>query len=214
MPEATLGALVLMAAAGLVHIDEFRDMARIRRMELILALLAVFGVIVLGTLEGILVAVIISLLTLLAAVDRPPVYAMGRKPGTDVFRRLGDHPNDESFPGLLIARTEGRLFFANVSWVIDKLWAMIHQASPQVLLLDCGAIPDIEYTALKSLAEFEEQLQDAGILLWVAALNPEVLHIVRQSPRGEKMGNTWMYLNVEQAVETYLQRLDHGVSND
>jgi SulP family sulfate permease len=212
MPEATLGSLVLVAAVGLIHIDEFRDMAQIRRTELILALLAVFGVVVLGTLEGILVAVIISLLTLLAAVDRPPVYAIGRKPGTDVFRPLGDHPDDETLAGLLIARTEGRLFFANVSWVIDKLWSMVHQVSPQVLVLDCDAIPDIEYTALRSLTEFEEQLHDAGVVLWLVALNPEVLPIVRRSPLGEKLGQKLgderMYLNLDQAVETYLQRLD------
>lgn len=213
MPEATLGALVLVAATGLIRIAEFRDMALFRRTELIWALLAFSGVIVLGILEGILVAVVITLLTLLAAVDRPPVYALGRKPGTDVFRPLGDHPDDESFNGLLIARTEGRLFFANVSWVIDKLWMLIHQASPQVLVLDCDAIPDIEYTALRSLTEFEEQLRAAGILLWLAALNPEALPMVRQSPLGKKLGDERMYLNLEQSVEAYLQRFDQEASS-
>ena len=109
---------------------------------------------------------------------------------------------------MLIARTEGRLFFANVSFVIDNLWSMIHQLSPNVLLLDCSAIPDIEYTALRSLTEFEEQLHNAGTLLWLAALNPEALHIVRQSPLGHKLGNERMYMNLEQAVEAYLQHGD------
>jgi SulP family sulfate permease len=214
MPQATLGALVLVAAAGLIHIDEFREMAQIRRKELILALLTVFGVIVLGTLEGILVAVIVSLLTLLAEVERPPVYAMGRKRDTDVFRPFDDHPDDESFPGLLIIRTEGRLFFANASWVIEKFWTVIQQTSPRVLILDCDAVPDIEYTALRSLTEFEAQLHNAGISLWLAALNPEALHIVRGSPLGEKLGNERMFLNLEQAVETYLQRFDQEAVNE
>ena len=187
MPEATLGALVLVAAAGLVQIDDFRDMAQIRRTELIWALLAFFGVVVLGILEGILVAILISLLTLLIQVDHPPVYALGRKPGSNVFRPLADHPQDETFPGLLIVRTEGRIFFANISRAIDKLWEMVPQHAPQVLLLDCGAIPDIEYTALKSLAEFEEQLQNAGITLWLAALTPEAWSMVRHSPCGQTL---------------------------
>jgi MFS superfamily sulfate permease-like transporter len=208
MPEATLGALVLVAAAGLVKVDEFRDMAEVRRTELVWALLAVLGVVVLGTLEGILVAVLISILTLIAQADRPPVYALGRKPGTGVFRPLDDHPADETFPGLLIARTEGRLFFANVPWVIDNLWAMIHETSPQVVVLACDALPDIEYTALKSLVEFDEQLREAGIVLWLAALNPEALAIVRRAPLGETLGNERMYPNLEQAVETYSQRLE------
>lgn len=206
MPEATLGALVLVAATGLIHMAEFRDMARFRRTELIWALLALAGVVVLGILEGILVAVVISLLTLLAAVDRPPVYALGRKPGTDVFRPLDEHPADESFPGLLLARTEGRLFFANAAWVIDKLWALIQQTTPQVVILDCAAIPDIEYTAVRSLTEFEEQLQNAGISLGLAALNPEALRIVRNAPLGQKLGNERMYLNLEQALERYVRR--------
>jgi MFS superfamily sulfate permease-like transporter len=189
-------------------------MAQVRRTDLILALLAVLGVVVMGTLEGILVAVLISILTLIAQADRPPVYAMGRKPGSNVFRPIDDHSDDESFPGLLIARTEGRLFFANVSWVIDKLWSMIHQVSPRVVVLDCDAIPDIEYTALRSLTEFEEQLHEAGIVLWLAALNPEALHIVRQSPLGEKLGNERMFLHLEPVVRTYSRRFEQRVSND
>ena len=213
MPEATLGALVLVAAAGLVQISEFRDMAQIRRTELIWALLAFSGVIVLGILEGILVAILISLFTLLIEVDHPPVYVLGRKPDSDVFRPLGDHPQDESFPGLLLARTEGRIFFANISRVIDKLWVLIHQNAPQVLLLDCDAIPDIEYTALKSLAEFEEQLGNAGIVLWLAALNPEALYMVRHSPLAQKLGDERMFPDLGEAVENYSQRLKQAVSD-
>jgi len=203
MPEATLGAMLLLAGRGLIHVREFHTMARIRRTELIWAFIAFVVVIVLGILEGALVSVLISMLTLIAQANRPPVYTMGRKPDTDVFRPLDDHPDDERFPGLLIARTEGRLYFANVSRVIDRLWAMVHQVSPQILILDCDAIPDIEYTALKSLAEFEEQLRDAGILLWLVALNPQVLPIIRRAPLGEKLGNERMYSSLEQAVDAY-----------
>ena len=211
MPEATLGSLVLVAAASLINLGEFRDMARIRRKELIWALLAVAGVILLGILEGILVAVLISLLTLLIDVDRPPVYAIGRKPGTDVFRPLDDHhPDLETIPGLLIARTEGRLFFANIAEVIDRLWELIHQSSPQALILDCDAIPDIEYTALKSLEQFETLLHNAGISLELASLNPTALNIIRQSPLGKKLGSERMFLNLEEAVEAHTHASGHG----
>lgn len=131
-----------------------------------------------------------------------------------MYRPLGDHPDDETFPGLLIARTESRLFFANTSSVIDKLWPLIQQAAPQVLVLDCDAIPDIEYTALKSLTEFEEQLSKAGVSLWLAALNETPLHVVERAPLGATLGHERMYLNLEQAVEAYLQRFGQGSSND
>jgi SulP family sulfate permease len=201
MPEATLGALLLLAGRGLIHVGEFRDMAQIRRTELIWALIAFVVVIVLGILVGALVSVLISMLTLIAQADRPPVYGVGRKPGMDVFRPLEDHPDDETFAGVLIARTEGRLFFANASWVIDKLWALIHQNPPKVLVLDCDAIPDIEYTALKSLAEFEGQLRDAGISLCLSGLNPVPLRVVERSPLGATLGEGRMFTNLEQAVE-------------
>ncbi len=98
MPAATLGCLVLVAATGLVKLGEFRSMAEFRRREFIWSLLAFVGVIGLGILEGILVAIAISLLTLLVEVDRPPTYAMGRRPGTDQFLPLGTKPDLESFP--------------------------------------------------------------------------------------------------------------------
>jgi len=153
MPEATLGALVLVAAVGLIQIGEFCDMAQIRRTELVRALPAFAGVVVLDILEGIVVAIVITLVTLLVQVKHPPVYALGRKAGTDIFRPLADHPQDETFAGLLIVRTEGRLFFANIARVIDDLSTIAHRNPAQVLLIDCGAVPDIEYTALKALGE-------------------------------------------------------------
>jgi SulP family sulfate permease len=214
MPEATLGALILVAAAGLINLKEFQAMARIGRQPLVWALLAFAGVIVLGTLEGILVAVLISIITLIAQADRPPVYSLGRKPGSDVFRPLGDYPDDETFPGLLLTRTESRLFFANASWVIDNLWLLVQQAAPQVLVLDCDAIPDITYTALNLLTEFEEQLSEAGVSLWLVTLNPTALHVVERSPLGATLGHERMYFNLEQAVEAYLQRFGQGARHD
>ncbi|MFN2192493.1 MAG: SulP family inorganic anion transporter [Candidatus Promineifilaceae bacterium] len=216
MPEATLGAMLLVAGAGLIDVDKFRDMAQIRRTELIWALVAFAGVIVLGVLEGILIAILFSLLSLLGQVESPPVYALTRKPGTQVFRPLGDHPDDEIITGLLITRTEGRLFFANASGVVDKLWGLVHQASPkpQVMILDCDAIPDIEYTAITALIEFEEQLHNAGILLWLANLNPDVLPLVKRGPLGKKLSSEQIYPDLELAVAAYLQRNEPEESNE
>jgi high affinity sulfate transporter 1 len=204
MPEATLGALVLVAAAGLINLDNFRAMRRIRSTEFVWAIVAFVGVVLLGTLEGILIAVLISVLTLLVQSSFPPVYVLGRKPGTDVFRPLSpDHPDDDTFPGLLIVRTEGRMNFASAPNTTDKLWDLIHQAQPRVLVIEFSAIPDLEYTALKMLAEFDEDLSDQGITLWLAALNPEPLKVIQRAQLGEKLGDERLFFNAEQAVEAY-----------
>jgi high affinity sulfate transporter 1 len=204
MPEAALGALVLVAAAGLIKVGEFQAIARIRKVEFWWAIIAFAGVVLLGTLEGILIAVAISLLNLLYQANHPPVYPLGRKPGTDVFRPLSaEHPEDETFPGLLMARTEGRMHFASASRTGDGLRALIIEAKPQVLVVDCSAIPDIEYTALEMLTGLEEKLQEQGITLWLAALNPEPLKIVERSPLGITLGHERMFFNLEQAVAAY-----------
>jgi anti-anti-sigma factor len=120
-----------------------------------------------------------------------------------VFRPLRDHPDDETFPGLLLVRTEGRIYFANAPRVRDKALALIQQEQPKVIVVDCSAVPDIEYTALKQLTDLEERLREAGIMLWLAALNPEPLRIVEQSALGEALGRKRMFFNLEQAVEAF-----------
>ncbi|MBC8252859.1 MAG: sodium-independent anion transporter, partial [Ardenticatenia bacterium] len=129
--------------------------------------------------------------------------ALGRKPGTDVFRPLEDHPDDETFHGLLMVRTEGRMHFASAPRVGEKLRALLGEAQPRVLVLDCSAIPGIEYTALQALSEFEERLREQDVTLWLAGLNPEPLETIRRSPLGATLGNERMHFNVEQAVEAH-----------
>ena len=148
------------------------------------------------------------MLTLMYAANHPPIYALGRKPGTDVFRPLSpEHPEDETFPGLLIVRTEGMMTFASAPRIKDRLWALIEEANPRVLLVDFRAVPNIEYTALKLLSDFEEKLREGGITLWLAALNPKALNVVKRSPVFTNLGYERMFFNVEQAVEKYLEKL-------
>jgi high affinity sulfate transporter 1 len=210
MPQATLGALVLVAAAGLIKVGEFREIGQIRRHELVWAILTFAGVVILGTLEGILVAVFASMLDIIFQANHPPLYVMGRKPGTDVFRPLQDHPDDETFPGLLMVRTEGRIYFANAPRVREKALAIIQREQPRVIVVDCSAIPDIEYTALKQLTEFEERLREAGIALWLAALNPEPLRTIQQSSLGETLGRERMFFNLQRAVEAFVTGTTDG----
>ena len=114
LPQATLAAIVVVTAFSLLSPKDFRSILEVRRTEFLWALAAFAGVVLLGTLQGILVAVAISLLTLLYAANHPLVYAVGRKPGTDVFRPQSvDNAGDETIPGLLILRTEGRMTFAS-----------------------------------------------------------------------------------------------------
>ena len=185
---------------------EFRAIFKIRNVEFLWAIAAFAGVVVFGTLQGILVAVGISVMTIFYVANHPPIYALGRKPGTDVFRpRSTDHPEDESFPGLLIVRTEGGMTFASAPRIRDGLNDLIDEAKPRVLLMDLSAVPNLEYTALKLLMNFEERNREAGIALWLAALNPRTLEVVKRSPLFAALGKERLFFNVGQAVERYLR---------
>jgi len=204
MPQATLAAVVIVYSIGLIQPAEFRAILRIRRMEFLWALAAFAGVVLLGTLQGIVVAVIVSLVALSYQAAHPRVYVLGRKPGTDVFRPVSpEHPEDETFPGLLMVRPEGRLFFANAQHVGDQVMALIDREQPRIVAFDCSGIPDIEYSALKVLVEAEERLRARGVLVWLVRLNPEALQMVRRSPLWKTLGRERLFLNMETAVEHY-----------
>jgi MFS superfamily sulfate permease-like transporter len=204
MPDATLAAVVIVYSVGLIKPAEFGAILTVRRTEFVWALVALAGVVLLGTLKGILVAIIVSLVALAYQMADPPVHVLGRKPGTNVFRpRSKEHPEDETFPGLLILRPEGRVFFANAERISQKMRPLIEEAKPSVVALDLGGVFDLEYTALKILTEAEKRQRENGVLLWLVGLNPGVLAVVQRSPLGATLGRDRMFFNLEQAVARY-----------
>jgi sulfate permease, SulP family len=211
MPQAALAAVVVAYSFDLIKPIEFRDILAVRRVEFRWALIAFAGVVLLGTLQGIVVAVIVSLLALAQQAYHPSLHVLGRKRGTDVFRpRSAEHPDDESWPGLLMVRVEGRAFFLNAQRIGDRLWALVLEWKPAVLLIDGRSLIDIEYTALKMLIEAEEKLRRQGVTLWMASLTPEVLKVVQQSPLGRTLGRDRMFFNVQAAVQHYEQNARTG----
>jgi high affinity sulfate transporter 1 len=205
MPQTTLAAVVIAYSVGLIQPVEFRSILNVRRTEFVWALAALVGVLVLGTLRGILVAILVSLVSLAQQTANPPVRVLARKRGTNVFRPLSaEHPDDETFPGLLLLRPEGRLFFANAENVADKIRQIVDQTRPEVLALDLSGVFDLEYTALKMLSEGEQRQREQGMALWLVGLTPEVLAMVRRSPLGTTLGDDRMFFNLEAVVARYL----------
>jgi len=205
MPQATLAAVVIVYSVGLIKPLEFREILRVRRTEFLWALIAFAGVMLLGTLKGIIVAIIASIVALAYQVTNPPLYVLGRKPGTNVFRPSSDeHPEDEIFAGLLILRPEGRIFFANAEQLAHRIRLRVQEAEPKIVALDLSAVFDLEYTALKMLAEAEEKQREHGIRLWLVGMNPAVLSIIQKSALGEALGREGMHFNLETAVRKYL----------
>jgi MFS superfamily sulfate permease-like transporter len=200
--------VVIAYSVGLISPSEIAAIRQVRTLEFRWAIAAFVGVVLLGTLKGILVAVILSMVSLMQMANNPPIYVLGRKPGTNVFRpRDPDKPDDETFPGLLIVRTLGRMYFANASVVQEKLREMIDAGKPKVLAVDCSAIPGFEFTALKMLVEAEGDLRKRGVELWLVALSPESLELIQRTPLAGKLGHERMFFNLEDAVAAYQKRM-------
>jgi sulfate permease, SulP family len=207
MPHAALAAVVIATSVPLISLSAFRQIRQYRVVEFTWTVAACAGVVVLGTLNGILVAVVLSMLALIYLANNPPVYVMARKPGTDVFRPVSaDHPADETVPGLLILRADGRLHFGNIEYIGDRMWPLIQAARPRVVLLDCGGVPSFEYTALMALAAGEERLRGEGIELWLAELSPEALPQVQRSELGKVLGRERMHFTLALAVQAFKAR--------
>jgi len=203
LPKAALGAVIVLAAISMIKPAGFRAVAHIHREELLWSLATLAGVVLIGTLQGILIAVGISILTLMVQANHPPVYAVAYDPKKGVFHRAGEHEDDETYPGFLMLRTEGRLTFANAENAGEKMQRLLAQQKPRVVVLECSAIPDIEYTALAMLMESEQKQRANGVELWLAAINPDLLATIRRSPLSATLGPERMFIDLHKALEAW-----------
>jgi len=204
LPQAVLAAIVIVYSVGLINPAEFAAIRKIRTMEFTWAIVACLGVLVFGTLQGIVVAIVLSLVGLSSQAVNSKVYVIGRKRGADVLRPLApENPDDETIDGLLVLRPEGRLFFANAQSVGDQIHTLISEHRPKVVVLDMSRVPDIEYSALQMLMEGERRMTEEGVRVWLAALNPSVLKSIRASPLEKRLGRERLLFNAREAIRKY-----------
>ena len=209
VPEAALGGIVLVAAAGLLARDELRVIRRQKYQDWIFALVTLGAVLVVGTLEGILVGVAVSLLTLLWQLNHAPIVVLGRRPGTDTFRSVEEHPGDERIADMLIVRIESPLYFGNAQRVLDRVAGLVDSSDPQprVLVLDGAAISDADTTGAAVFSERADRLADAGTEVWLAGMTERVLDLARHSPRWSEFESKHrLYPTTAEAVAAFLNR--------
>lgn len=201
LPIACLAAVVTVYAALLIQPGEFSAIHRTRNLEFVWALVAGVGVLVFGTLHGVEVAIIVSLVGLAHQTAHPPVHVVARKPGSDILRPLSpEHPHDELFGDLLIVRPEGRIYFINAQYVGERIRHLIAQYRPKVFVLDMSRVNDIEYTALQMLRTGFRHAAEHGEPAWLAGLNPGVLEVVRHSGWAEELGPERLLFDARTAI--------------
>jgi len=172
LPEAVLGAIVIAAVAHLVDVGALRRLRKADATDFLLALLCLAGVLVFGILVGLVIAVVVSLLALVVRAYRPTSAVLGRAPGalddeTLRYRGVEDHPEYETFPGLVILRIDGELFFANARWFSKTVHALVRDQHTPVreVLVHAGGVPHIDTTAAAMLKELISELGDMDVEL-------------------------------------------------
>ena len=122
LPNVVLAAIVLVAVKGLINIRELRHVWRVSRFEFSVSMVAFAGVLLLGILKGVMVAVVVSMLLLIRRAAHPHVAFLGRIPGTRSFSDMERNPDNEAVPGVLVFRVEASLLYFNVEHVRDAVW--------------------------------------------------------------------------------------------
>jgi high affinity sulfate transporter 1 len=204
LPEAVLAAIVIHAVWHLMDLAELQRYARIRPKELRLPILAILGVLLFGILDGLVLAVAVTLVVLMKALMRPQVTELGRLPGTQDFVEISRHPEAERIPELLMVRLDGFLIFATANYARLELDGMLKSAGRplKAVLLNMEVIPDLDMTGIDALSDVNKKLSKAGLELLLARAKDPVRDALERSGLARQLEGR-MFRHVEEAVEAF-----------
>ena len=182
LPEATLGAIVIVAVSGFFRVAELRRFAYVRRSAIVTALIALVGVLALGVLQGLVVAAGLSLVYVVERLSRPSVGALARNPATGVWGRIDRHDGWQGPEGALVARSDGPFLYPNANLVKDRVLALVADADagdrPRTVVLDLSTSTDLDLQTADTLEELREQLARDDIELRLAGVRAPAREIL------------------------------------
>jgi MFS superfamily sulfate permease-like transporter len=209
LPEAALAAVVVAAVVRLVEIEALRHLARVRRSDLVLSLVAFLGVAVLGAIPGIGVAVGLSLLDVMRRAWRPHSARLVRVDGVKGYHDSERHPEGKSIPGLVLFRFDAPLFFANAAHFVEDVLDAVDDAENRVgrvvwVVVTAEPITDVDSTAAEELVLLLDELDKAGIVFAFAEMKGQVRDSLARYGLVERIGPDRFYRTIGQAVRAYV----------
>jgi sulfate permease, SulP family len=208
MPHPTLAAIVIGAMLHLSKPGYLRDLLARTRLEFALAAIVIAGELTLGVPHGIALGVALSLLMLIYRTSHPEGAVLGQLPGTEAYRDVRRHPEARTFPGLLIWRVGGDLFFASIGHLVAGLNAALAAARPPAkhVLVDADSLNFIDASACDALLSSIKQLQSQGITIAFARVRDEVRERMRLWGIEAPVGSANFYERVTDGVRAWQQR--------
>src|SRR4051812_29287823 len=182
LPKPVLAALIIEAVVmGMMDVPEMRRLARVQRLDFGIAIAAIAGTLLFGVLAGVMIGVALSLLWLISVTTRPAMPVLGRDADSRVFRELDENPGDEEFPGLVILRLDGGLFFATSDALEDRV-REVALSTPDIvgIVLDCVAIEFIDSQGTAKMHEILQLTEQAGVTLRLARVKPAVRELLER----------------------------------
>ena len=216
MPHPTLAAIVIAAMLHLSKPGYLRDLLVRSRWEFAIAVLVVAGELTLGVLQGIALGVVLSLLLLIYRTSHPQAAVLGQLPGEEAYRDIGLHPEALTYPGLLIWRPGGDLFFASIGHLGDGLKVALAASRPPAkhVLVDAEAVNFIDISACDALLNIVRELQSQGITFAFARVRDEVREQMRLGGVETVVGSINFHERVTDGVRAWRQHeAPDGVSS-
>jgi SulP family sulfate permease len=207
LPEAVLGAIVVRAVAHLADVGTLKYYAKLRSGSIWGALAALFGVLQMGILKGLIFAVGLTLIALMRRLSVPQHSVLGRIPGSRNFADVERYPESEQIPGLLIFRPNGMLFFANANRVRNELRKEVKRAAKplRAVVLNLETCPGMDVTSLEMLEELRNELHESDIDLFLVRVADPVLDLFGRSGFLECLGERRIFPGINVAVKEFLE---------
>ncbi|MBP1776079.1 MAG: sulfate permease [candidate division NC10 bacterium] len=210
LPTAALGAIIIVASLGLIDLPAFRFLRQVRRAEFWLAIVTAFGVLTVGVLQGILVAVMLSLVNIIYHISRPHDALLDEVDvsGGTVYRGVGDKETSLTMPGLVVYRFDAPLVFANAAFFTERLEELVADAGAELkcVILDAEAISDFDSTAAEALETVDANLERLGVELWIARANGPLRDLLQVTGLTDRIGADNLHPSVRSAVTAYRAR--------
>jgi sulfate permease, SulP family len=212
LPQAVLAAVVIVAVSRFVKIADFKMLWRVSRVEFNIALVAFFGVLLLGILKGVTISAVASILFLLRFLASPRVATLGRIPGTPRFSDVVRHPDNELYPGLFLFRVEAPLLYFNVDTIEKTVLDRVKASALPVHLVVCdlSTSPYIDMAGARMLARLDDQLELEGIGFRVAEAHASVRDILRSTGVHLAIGGVDRLISLADIVQEFQIRSVHG----
>jgi sulfate permease, SulP family len=207
LPEAVLGAIVVHAVAHLVDVRTLKYYADLRSGSIWIAIAALFGVLLMGILKGLIFAVGLTLVILMRKLSSPQDSVLGRLAGSGNFVDVGRHPEAEQIPYLLIFRPNGILFFANANRIRNRLRELTKSTNVPLrsVVINLEASPEIDVTSLEMLEQLRNELEESGIALHFARVADRARDLFDRSGFTDRVGANRIFPGVDYAVEAIRQ---------